>query len=1171
MGFTTEQQQAIEARGTSISVSAAAGSGKTTVMTRRIVERVCQGGDITRILAVTFTRAAAAQIQSGISRKMSEMLALDPSNSHIARQSLLVGAAKISTIHSFCLEVIRDNYSNLALPSDFAPADATALDVLSKKIMDELIEDYFDKRIVGECAIDDFPLFADSFGSVKKLDTLGENLIEVYEKLSCKVKFLDSIDDYIQMYKNVDADDFFSSGAGIELKRHTVDILEYYARIMRDFYEYITVNPNYNSYASAINLVKYELDYLESALGAVKSGRDYFEVAKLLYTFDPPAKQLSFGKNLPADAKYEFFKNERTSFRGKFVGTPAKPSTFVSVFYDFSKDDLCRYAKMSADLLCDLKRFLCEFDRRFKAEKIRRHAISFSDMEHFTLDILWDRENDCPSAEARRISDGLDEIYVDEYQDTNEVQDKIFSLISREDNRFCVGDVKQSIYAFRGAQPDIFNRMLGAADQYTPSYSGKNAKIFLSKNFRSSEQIITFCNSVFEVVMNAGEQMYSASERLNAAQGKSAMGDVEVAAFSGEDYKQKEAEYVARRISEYVSSGINPGDIAILLRSSTRAPEFEDALKKYGISCKNTMDKRFFEFPEVLTVVSLLSAIDNPSRDVYVAAALKSPLFGATLDELIHIRKSAPGSLYDAVCDFTEKTGLKKGREFISFIEKYRALSMSLSCDKLIRKIYLDTDVLSISVGQSDMEKEAARANLIALYDYSIAFARGEYKTLYDFITLLWDAIDGKKKISVGGAQSAAVQLSTIHNSKGLEYKICFVSAAASTFSGMDLKKKILISDSMMAMRIADGSGVGQVMTPYCEIARIPIQRQRQNEEMRLLYVALTRAKEKLIVTSASKGEPDFSDGGENAAQRAYASPYMLYQITNYINSIAIGCAGKGTCVFESNPDPSDSAPTLAYDEGDDEMTLVEARRLVSERLSFKYPYGALVDMPSKTAVSDLFPGMLDDDGAARDNDDEESFSHVPRFISEQDDESASRRGTATHTFMQFFDFDRVKNHGVNGEIRYLVEQKFLFCDDAELIDKRALEKFFSSPLAQKMRNAKRIFREKRFIIGLDASLFTDDDELKKSLDGEEMLVQGVIDCAFEDEDGKITVVDYKTDHFKRGTPRDEIEKTLISRHSRQLGYYREACRAMFGEVRHVYVYSFAIGDTVEIFGGCDE
>ena len=1155
MDWTREQRDAIASRGKSIAVSAAAGSGKTAVLTHRIIERVCApdgSGDVSRILAVTFTKAAAAEIISRVSKALSEQLAKDPQNKHIARQSLLVSSAKISTVHRFCLDIIHEYFSELSLPSDFTVADSASLEVISKRILEQLIDDYFEGDVSGDEAINDFPGFADTFGSFAGTDSLVQTTLEIYAKLSNRALFIDSLDDKIQLYNNLDSSNFLDSCWGNLLLSKLGALLSHYKKIFDDALTLAGVN---EIYASAIPVFEYELETVRSLLYMIDGKSDYSSISDALSEYSP--KTLRFSRKAVLCPDMEYFKEARNSFKKEL-------RSFRDTYFVFSENEITQAARETASQLKNLKIFLNAFDKRFKAEKMRRKTVSFSDMEHLALEILWDKENDRPSEAAMKVRDSFDEIYIDEYQDTNEVQDKIFSLISKENNKFCVGDVKQSIYGFRGAEPEIFTKMLDGREKYTDELTSNEAKIFLSKNFRSSIEILDFCNSVFEKLMNAGEKKsYGADERLYSGSGRSCS---KVEIKMTED-SESEAEYVAARISRLRAEGTKLSDIAIILRSGTSVDIFERALDKRGIPCRNSIDSDFFVNSEILLVLSLLNVIDNPERDVYLAATLKSPLYCVSLDELMHIRRNYEGSLYEALVSFTNETGFKNGKRFLDDLSRFREMAKRLPCDKLIWNVYMETGIFSIVCRDENDEiysAEQAKTNLIQLYNYSRGFETGTYRGLYDFISFINNVIEGNTKIDLSqfGKASDSVNIMTIHKSKGLEFPVCFLCGTSRSFNVSDTRGNVIFNDKTGPVpKLVHSSKMGKVKTPYWNISRIPVNSSTIDEEMRVLYVALTRPKDKLIITAA--GESLEKTSLEHyLLEQKYFSEYSVSKFKSYFDMIMSSVAGSDKYVYAEN---EDGAAIIEEKKGgnDKGIGIFEARKIINERFSYVYPYEGLSRVPSKVAVSNLYPDLLDEGETQIES---SELTYTPRFLSAEDEEfTAAERGIATHTFMQFFDFERVKNHGVKGEIEYLAEHKFIFDADVPKINVYKLDKFFGSELARRMRESKRVIREKRFMLSFPASDFTEDEVLRERLVDESLLVQGVIDCVFEDDDGKYVLVDYKTDSFPRTVPREEIIKTMKQRHSRQLGYYKRACERLFGEISRIYIYSFALDDVIEL------
>lgn len=1192
--WTASQWDAITSRGKSVAVSAAAGSGKTAVLTRRIIERICApdgSGDLSRLLVVTFTKAAAAELASRISDALSDELAKNPGNRHIRAQSLLVSSAPISTIHSFCLDLLRTNFQKLDLPADFSAAEETEIAMIMKRTAEDLISDFFEGETAPEEGrIQDFGHFSDMFGDVTGADKLSDTILSLYRSLSSTIGFLDEIHTFQQACRNAQKNGFDGSVWEASIRCYLIDFLEHYKQIFSAALEYIEQDDVYEKYAQAF---RKDALFAGELLCLARDAGSYSALSEKISAYVP--ERLASLRGVSMDEKMNFYKEARADF-SKEVRRIAKE------YYSYSEDTLCEALDGTASALADLSVFLHAFELRFSREKRRRKLVTFADMERLTLSLLWDRENDAPSELARSLRDSYDEIYIDEYQDTNEIQDKIFRLISKEDNRFNVGDIKQSIYSFRGAEPSIFRSELDRRPRYEPSLISSAAKIFLSENFRSTAEILDFCNGIFEKLLNTGALRYGEEERLRCGSDRhGSVPELCLIAKDGEDADSeddsdadKEAEYVAGRIAGLLSgdskldgTAIRPSDIAILLRSAnTCSAAYENALKKRGIPCRNSAQAAFFESPEVLLVLSFLNVVDNPARDIDLAAALKSPLFGVTLDELLYIRRfEKEGTLFDALRRFTEETGFAKGKKFLRERETYAAYAAEWPCDRLIWQIYTETGIFSILASDREQpiyEMEQTRANLMMLYQYAHGFERGGFKGLSGFISFINEVIADKAKMDVSqfASPGEVVSIMTIHKSKGLEFPVCFVCGLSRRFHFPELREKVVYHARLgVAMKLVSPSGLVRLDTPLRTGALLELRRLAVEEEMRVLYVALTRARERLILTASVRAKDlDSQDGGPLCHDGRYAlaarffSSYSERRAGSYLELLLAAAADiqdRFRLVLPQREDAGGKNLQTQLPEAQekrDELSYYEAKRQIAERLDFDYPYRRLSKIPSKLSVSKLYPDVLDEEQGAEAEISIPTAVAMPHFLMKEPEEAvtAAERGTAMHTFMQFCDFALVKKNGVASEIDRLVEKQFLFETDRAKMDIPRLEAFFASRLSREMMASKRLYREKRFLIKYPASLFTSEDSA--SLAGEELLVQGVIDCAYFDPKNELILVDYKTDSFSADVSRADVESVLRQRHARQLGYYKLACEKLFGILpAHTYLYSFALNDVVEI------
>ena len=1176
--WTTAQRNAIDASNLSIAVSAAAGSGKTTVLTRRITERICSGEiDVSRILVVTFTRAAAAELVEKISKSLEDLYNQNPSDKHLLKQLLLLPSAKISTIDGFCLDIVRENFQETGI-SGFGTMDADAEKILKEEVADELISDYFDGTVVGDGKIDDFPAFADTFGSPSSDSLLKERMVSLHMFYSGCINREKAIKG------ESSGEDFANSFWGNAIYGLVKEFLQYYINFYRIAIDEIDATRGAESRRPSY---KKESDFCLSLYNKLTSGAPYAEIRDCLAGFEETIKESSGSvKKEHQTPALNAYREIRSKFKSKLAEIRSK-------YFSLSEQDLAETLSRASLMQDNLIRFLNEFDRRLMEEKKRRHMFGFADIARFALNLLYDEKNDAPTAAAREISDRFSEIYIDEFQDTNELQNKIFTLIAKENNLFTVGDKKQSIYDFRGAEPAIFDRQLTDRKKYGEHGENKAAKVFLSENFRSGKKVIDIVNGIFSVLMNTdGETVYGADEQLVCHQTDIVcpQPEMHIICTSDDNPSLTEEAYVAEKISALIASGETAAnDIAVLLRTDKIAMSLSEELSKRGVLCRNASIKGFFESPEVLLVLSLLNTIDNPSRDVYLAATLKSPIYGVTLDELLRIKRENPsGSLHSALKEYTEKHNFEKGKRFFADMEKFRSKAKICTCGELLKEVYAETKITSI-LGREVKCYE----NLRRLYDYALNFESGGNKGLYSFISFVNEIINTQTKIEIPGfgGTADAVTIMTMHASKGLEFDTVFLCDTKRQTNTEYTRGSVLaVRNTPIAFDLYENDNGGKIIDTPMHRAAVDLQSGRLAEEAcRLLYVALTRAKRRLVITAAvndvanTSGKAkspeekfDFTDATSSVSIKSKLfSSYSRKKCLSMLDWICIGLAQHPElCSIDFVRGLPDRAAVPSDEGTGGEDNYEKGLAIVRERLGFEYPHKILSRIPSKLSVSRLYPDALDEgdeavarlDGTPAVPDEEKSESYpAPVFIAGETESGASH-GTAMHTFMQFFDFESVDKNGVEAEIKRLAENKFIFESDREKLNIRKLEKFFSSPLASVMRNADRIYREKRFIIFYPAERFSEDEETKKALAGERLMVQGVIDCAVKTKSGELILIDYKTDFFPAGTEKDEIKKTLIQRHSRQLGYYKYACEKLFGKApEHTYIYSFALDDAIEL------
>lgn len=1223
--WTKAQHDALYDRGNTLLVSAAAGSGKTSVLTARIISKLTDDEshtDISKLLVVTFTRAAAEELRERISDALTEELAKNPKNKRIANQIVKLGSAKISTIHSFCYNIVRENFDILGLSAGVRIADEAEIRLLRKKIMDDVIEEYYDSSISAENIPDenrirDFAAFSDIFVTDRD-EKLADIFIALSEKLHGYPEGADFLKNFsIELEKS--ADNFFSSKFGHRMLDILKDEAAYFRDVFEDACRCFEENEKYAK--NYLPSFEYEHDFACELIAAYESSNIWSNFSEKINSLLLSHTPIPLGrgvKKAEQTEKSDYFRSVRSEFAKRL-------EVITERIFWCSPEMIRKSCIVTAEVCRDIYRLEKNYELRLDEEKRRRGIIDYNDLERMTLKLLYD--GDQPSQTAKELRNYYEEIYIDEYQDVNYTQDRIFSAISRDDNRFMVGDIKQSIYGFRGAAPDLFADYRESFEKYSDKKnSGGKYTIFLSDNFRCDGTIIDFSNIIFSCLFRngSGAVPYYPEDDLicSKSDGRNQPIPVTVAVIekggndnSVDDIETDsdqvcggEAEYVADEIKKLLLNGYKAGDIAVLLRSSRNSAElFEKEFERRGINYYNAAPDDFFENAEVRLIMSLLCIVDNPMRDIYLAGTLMSPLYMFTLDELINIRAyEQSGPLYTALKKFTEDNDFYKGRYFLEKLEKYRQYSEGEPVDKLIWYIYRDSGILSFAKsGDKKKTPEAVRANLMLFYDYARRYESGSFKGLYNFIYYIEDIIAENEKLDTAkksGESADTVKIMTIHQSKGLEFPVCFVCDTAHRLNKSDMRSNIVIDrDFGVSMMLRDSTGFTRYNTPIRQAASMNIDRKQTDEEMRILYVALTRAKKLLYVTAAIPEPEKLISECENAAGNL--GVYLFQKQQCYIKWILTALAserngGNNSSYVIKTISPSAESKSINNSEVDYRNTaakidcrkIEEYKKLFKKRFDFSYGYDAATKLPAKLSVSKLYPEVLDDEensaelslfngGEIYGNEVDSGIKYSesdlvkPAFLLSDNSVAgvtSAERGTATHVFMQFCDFGYVEENGIEAELERQKDNGFITARMAEIVYMGQIKRFFDSALYKKIRRAElrgELYREFRFNVKLQAAEFTSQVEQKKKLENETILVQGIIDCIFKSSEG-YNIVDYKTDYMPHETDADikESEKALAERHCRQLEYYCAACEKITGEKpARIYLYSFCIGKSIEL------
>lgn len=1162
--LTAAQKQAVENRGGKLLVSAAAGSGKTKVLVDRLMLYLTDPvdpADLDDFLIITYTKAAASELRGKIAAKLTERIAQEPENRHLLGQMQRLFLTKISTVHGFCGDLLREYAYRLDLAADFRVADENECRELRETVLAELL----DRAYEGDNS--DFRAFADTQG-VGRDDRQIPDLIEkVYDSARCHLDPQGWLDDCL---RNVDVRDITDAGQtlwGRFLMEDLFAYLDCQIAVLEQCVRWAEEHPELEKPATV-------LEDARSQLACLRQARTWDEIVA--------GKGLKF-------ATLRFPKNNPdldTTDRVKAVWKACK---------DGLKKKLCAFDDESAQVLADLAQsqaaakglvaLVQQFDRDYTTAKRSRRCLDFSDLEHRTLDLLWGKSRSNPTAVAGEIGRRYREILVDEYQDSNGVQDAIFDALTREkQNCFLVGDVKQSIYQFRLADPGIF---LQKYDAYVPAEEavpGEGRKIFLSDNFRSGGEVIEAVNDIFRCCMrpSVGGLTYGEKEALREGISHERLPDPAVELYVVEaegDAYGKEATFVAQRIQEMLTQGtlirdkdgfrpVTADDIVILLRSPGSAGGvFQRALETRGIRCTSGGGTDLLETEEVATLRSLLQCIQNPRQDIPLIALLASPAFGFTADDLAAIRGGKKwGSVYDALLE----SHSPKAEAFLQTLDRLRREARMNTLTVLLERCLSLTRLDSIYAAMED--GEAKRANIQTFFRLAANFESGVLKDMGQFLDHL-DAMEAKGLVAAGAPSAGCVTIMSIHKSKGLEFPVVFLSNLSRSFNTESQRAQILCDKELgLGLSVADTEN----RVRYPSIAKraigVKMAAESISEEMRVLYVALTRPKDRLIMTYADKNpgntlaelsqRMDF-DGGELLCREATCpGEWVLLAALQRTEAGQLHALGGRPGETGLGRYPWKIAVIEASEGGTDRVETKQARAALPEGaigrlerdLSFRYPHPVATQAPSKQTATGR-KGRVKDSEAAEDT---REPSHTPRswrrptFLGGA--AAGKAYGSAVHAALQYIRYEACDGvPGVRRELRRLVEKKFLTAEQGSMVDPEKIARLFETDLGQKLRKGN-CLREFKFSILDDGCHYAD------GLEGEQVLLQGVVDCALVEEDG-ITVIDFKTDRATEQTLPD-----LLERYRPQVDTYAEALSRIYEmPIKKRYLYVFSLERFVQI------
>lgn len=1223
MTFTREQQQVIDLRNRNLLVSAAAGSGKTAVLVERILAKITDKTnpvDIDRLLIVTFTKAAAAEMRERIGDAIEKKLNEHPGDMHLQRQQTLLYNAQITTIDSFCLFVIRNYFHKIDLEPDFRVGEEGELKLLAGDVLNKLLDTYY------ESDSPEFIRLTETIATGKNDEKLKETIETLYTFAMSDPWPKEWLMRCMEPYRSGSLEEFEKQPLCAALLSYLDAVTGEWIRMMEMALSVSRESDGPQMYADVL------ADEVEM-LKTLKDCDSYQAYANAVGT-------VSFGR-LPAARKFAGDEQKKQYVQELRNEVKDSRKKLMEQFFFLSPTELAAGLKENEPVIRMLLTVTADFMDAFLAKKQERNMLDFSDLEHFALEILVDKETKQPTQTAEDLRKQFEEVMIDEYQDSNYVQEALLAAVAGADNRFMVGDVKQSIYRFRMARPELF---MEKYDAYC-SENGINQKIDLHKNFRSRPEVLQTVNDIFYRIMakDLGNVEYDAAAALYPGMEfpKSSDPDMfrtevlladprdweEFAGSGGEEDVRSggaggsswdmgsggtggspEAVMIAQKIRHLMAhqqvtdkqtGQLRPmeyRDVVILLRGiGSFGQELTEVLKSYGIPAMTTAGTGYFSAIEVQTMLNLLRLLDNPRQDIPMAAVLRSYIGGISEEEMAKIRICYPDMpFYQSVLSYAGEGRIgEKLQQFLTKLADFRDRVSDTPIHELLYQVMDETGYLDYVYALPG--GSVRRANLLMLLEKAIAYEKTSYHGLFHFIRY----INELQKYEVDFAEAEdestenVVRIMTIHKSKGLEFPVVIVAGMGRLLNQQDVRNRMVLHPQY---------GIGLDVTDLARRVRIPslsrqilarqIQMENAGEELRVLYVALTRAREKLILSGTlKKAEEKLASF---ACQRVDEQGHM-----GFLTRLKAGCyfdwvlpalllENEGE--FESATGSRKTTPgysihqvtplELMQDEVEQETEQAWSREMllalaeksqpelsseIASRLSYRYPYEKEQELKTKLSVSELKHRAIDqlrreESDTTYAFEEPELIPYIPEFMREavgvQEEENiGALRGTAMHRVLECFDFSR-EFDTLREQIDEMLASGRLEQRLYELVSLPTLMQFMRLPLASRMQKAARagrLYKEKPFVMGKRA------DEVSPETDSSAMvLIQGIIDAFFE-EDGQLVLVDYKTDAVK-------TKEELIGRYKAQMDLYQEALeRATGKQVKEKILYSFKLRAEISV------
>ena len=1205
--WTEEQKQAIYETGSNILVAAAAGSGKTAVLVERIINKIINENiDIDKLLVVTFTNAAASEMRERVLNAIYKEIDKNPENEKLQRQITLLNRASICTIDSFCLDVVKNNFFEIDIAPNFRIGDTTEIEILKQDVLEDLFEEKY------EAEDEDFTKLINTYTSYKDDTPLKELILKIHTYIQSNPfpeKWLEEKTEMFNLSNKIE-EDFSNTIWGRLLLKQVKEIIEDSILKLETEKKSLAKYPELEKYFLIIND---DIEQLEMLKMNLDSWEKAYEIAANI-----KFKTWATDKKITLEAK-DIAKSVRDTVKVNLKKVTEKILIFNSK--EANEDINNMY-----DVLKKLEDIILEFGQRFEKRKKDKNIVDFSDVEHFALKILLN-EDGAPSEIAKKYQEKYEEIAIDEYQDSNLVQEYILTSISKGNNIFMVGDVKQSIYKFRQARPELFLEKYKKYQTKTNRCNDDDLKIQLFKNFRSRKEVLDFSNQIFASIMSEelGELNYTEEEYLNlganyedtnqdlkaeidilltddideenlATEQKASATNKLTWKETSEDENDSEEEiervenielearFVANRIKQLVENkfqvydakkqekrDIKYKDIVVLLRSTKEpAPIFEKEILNLGMPVFSDSSAEYLESVEIQTIMSLLKIIDNPLQEIPLVSVMRSMIGGFTDNELVEIRLSdRHDNFYNTILKSKQTVDVKlrtKIDGFLNSLEMWRKEQEYLSLDELIWKIYNDTGYYNY-VGLMT-NGELRQANLKMLFERAKQCESISFKGLFNFINYIEKIKTSNKDMDsarIIGENDDVIRIMSIHKSKGLEFPVVFLSGTGKQFNMQDLNNKILLHPEIgIGVKYIDYNRQIEYDTLSKQAMRNQIMLETLSEEMRVLYVALTRSKEKLIITGYStlykqKNLNEMSDKYSelNSILLKKCKTYLewielvynynqekmkeLSTINTYTKKEVLKmCKTEETEKENTEKQILEKISTIKIDE--------EEKNKISKILEYQYKYQASTTIPTKTSVTDI--KAIKKKEKRKDSDLKKAEIPTLKFLANDEEIGITNaeKGTLIHLCMQKLDLTK-KIYTYN-DIKELVAklkmQKIITKKQAEAININKIYQFTKSKIWEEMINAHVVQREKAFYISIPAKEIYN-EELKENI-----LVQGVIDLYYINEQNKLILVDFKTDYVE-----DRNEQILVDKYNIQLELYKRALEdALQRKVDKVYIYS---------------